>query len=945
MGPKKRNIAPRSRPSQPPSSSVEAAADATSATAGNVNGGASNLDLSAEADIKNPAKPEGTNGESSNNAADSALIRLECERALTALRRGNHTKALRLMKDLCSKHENSPNSALIHRVQGTVCMKVASIIDDSNTKQRHLKNAIESAKRAVSLSPSSIEFAHFYANLLYEAANDAKEYEEVVQECERALTIENPVDPAKESLQDEKEQKISTPHDRVSNVQNELRALIQKSNIASISSWMKNLGNGEEKFRLIPIRRAPEDPMELRLVQAKRPNEIKKATKTPEERRKEIEVRVAAARLLQQKSDSPSLGNDGDNSSNISKESGPGSGQRVGERRKSGSGRKIGSSDEKRVRVKSYWNSIGMDEKQLLLISKIVDIREHFSSSKDGSLSEVLDEALSYGEANRVWRFWNCCRCSEKLADAGSFIQHVVQEHMESLSPKMQSVLPENVENEWAEMLLNCSWKPLDLNASIKMLEKQPTSCLLDESRPRHNADDLKECFVDTYSNEYDSDSPPENKQPGKICNGTVQDSREFEDGEWMDCDGDQTSKESSLHENWPLSDDPERAKLLERIHAIFQALIEHKCLASGHLNKVIHFAVEELQGIACGSQLNSNMGRTPLCICFLGAPELEKILNFLQEISHSCGLNRYSGKSNMEDDSNGVRRDVDNMEKVIFSIDASYLILDEHSLPCKVPLLSCDKAGNNNSSASIASHISYEYDAILDFEALLSWIYTGASIGEQLASWKSARAEKAQEGVEILQLLEKESYHLQGLCERKCEHLSYEEALQTVEDLCLEEGKKREDVIVRRSYEYFLKERRDWLIENDSEISIISKRFELDAITNVLKDAESLKINQFGFEETYNGIASYSCDLESGENDGLRTKDNLNQVDSCIEAAIQRQKEHVSTEVWALTFAFLFLFYCIFSLQIYLTFINGSDQQARCKNNENSFRDATIGS
>jgi hypothetical protein len=34
-------------------------------------------------------------------------------------------------------------------------------------------------------------------------------------------------------------------------------------------------------------------------VQTRRPNEIKKATKTQEEKRKEIEVRVAAARLLQ----------------------------------------------------------------------------------------------------------------------------------------------------------------------------------------------------------------------------------------------------------------------------------------------------------------------------------------------------------------------------------------------------------------------------------------------------------------------------------------------------------------------------------------------------------------------------------------------------------------------------------------------------------------------
>ena len=65
-------------------------------------------------------------------------------------------------------------------------------------------------------------------------------------------------------------------------------------------------------------------------MQTWRPNEIKKATKTPEERR-EIEVRVTAARLLQQKSESSQSQND-DNSA-LASSSDPA--QRDGERRKS----------------------------------------------------------------------------------------------------------------------------------------------------------------------------------------------------------------------------------------------------------------------------------------------------------------------------------------------------------------------------------------------------------------------------------------------------------------------------------------------------------------------------------------------------------------------------------------------------------------------------------
>ncbi|KAK6135198.1 hypothetical protein DH2020_031043 [Rehmannia glutinosa] len=201
-------------------------------------GGASNPDH---------AKPDAADLEINSNGnpyLSYASVKTECKRALNALRRGNHTKALKLMKDLCLENENYPQLAFIHCVQGSVLVKMALIIDDPNAKHRHLKNAIESARRAVSLSPNSIEFAHFYANLLFVVAYEGKEYKEVVRECERALMIEKPVDPAEESLLEENQHNIfSTAEARVAHLQSELRSLIQKANIASISIWMKNFGN------------------------------------------------------------------------------------------------------------------------------------------------------------------------------------------------------------------------------------------------------------------------------------------------------------------------------------------------------------------------------------------------------------------------------------------------------------------------------------------------------------------------------------------------------------------------------------------------------------------------------------------------------------------------------------------------------------------------------
>ncbi|XP_028784083.1 uncharacterized protein LOC114740118 isoform X2 [Neltuma alba] len=881
MGHKKRNPAPRSKQSVAASPVTQSAI-----------GGAANGPTSAESELcmsSNDTIQSATKIELSPQPEPSvySTIKLECERALNALRRGNHTKALRLMKESCSRHDGSAYSALIHRVQGTVCVKVASIIDDPSAKQRHLKNAIESARRAVELSPSSVEFAHFYANLLYEAANDSTEYEQVVKECERALGIPNPIDPAKESLQDESQQKISTPDARIAHVQNELRQLIQKSNIASLSTWMKNLGNGEEKFRLIPIRRATEDPMEARLVQTRRPNEIKKVTKTPDERRKEIEVRVAAARLLQQKSESPQSQNQGERDGRTV-DSSSGSGQRISERRKHGHVRKAGSTSERRDWVRLYWNLMSIDLKREFLRIRVCDLKSHFGSSKDALLNDIVAEALSYAEANKTWRFWLCCRCGEKFSDSESHMQHVVQEHMGNLLPKMQRLLPQNVDNEWIELISKCSWKPLDACAAVKMLESQakcddfsfPEDSYVDHIEEHHDCFKDSNYFLPKRGHDLGS-CTPDRSNCYKSEETGIADGVEVE-----------RSVAYSHSDGWPLSDDSERAKLLEKIHAVLDMLIRHKYLAASHLGKVIQFTMDEIQGLAAGSQLlNHGLDQSPTCICFLGAPQLKKILKFLQELSHACGLGRYVDKSiSPMDDLHNSNQIPEIKEKIVLNGDASCLLLDECLVPAEITPSATKSAALDDvttpTSNDVASHT----------DPFLSWIFSGSSCGDQLTLWMRTKEDKRCQGMELVQTLEKEFYHLQSLSEKKCERMNYEEALQVVEDLCLEEGKKRENFtkFVQQSYGSVLRKRREELIESENDVMYVGNRFELDAITNVLQEAEAMNVNQFGYEENYTGV----CDVESGEDDEWRMKDYLHQMDSYIEIAIQKLKENLSVEL-----------------------------------------------
>lgn len=899
MGHRKRNFA--ARPKQLPAISLPATISGGSARG---DAPSSSLEVEPNSNPNYQSKIELSPLIEFDGSSVYSTIKLECERALTALRRGNHTKALRLMKESVQRHENS---ALIHRVQGTVCVKVASIIDDSNAKQRHLRNAIVSARKAVELSPNSIEFANFFANLLYEVAIEPKEYEDVIKECERALSIENPVDPAKESLQEENQQKISSAEARIMHVQNELRQLVQKSNIASLSTWMKTFGNGEEKFRLIPIRRVTEDPMEVRSVQARRPNEIKKATKTPEERRKEIEVRVAAARLLQQNSEVPSLQNVEERADKGLGSSSSASIYRGGDRRKYGNARKNRFSSERKDFVQTYWNSIRADMKKELFRIKISDLKAYFVLAKDGLANEVLSEALLFAETNKTWKFWICYQCGDKFADSESHMHHVVQDHMGNLLPKMQSVLPQNVDNKWLDMLLNCSWKPLDVSAAVKMLSNKTKYKNSDYVEEFSSGNDMSGC-EDSFKDVWD-DSPKENLLGSCNKNETESTNHEKIVGfECLECDEDNRPMPySSLADRWPISNDPERTKLLERIHSVFEVLIRHKYLAASHLNRVIQFTMDELQGIASGSQLlNHAVEQTPMCICFLGAFQLRKILKFLQDLSKDCGLGRYAENGGlMRGDVNNHSPGLDIKERIVLNGDASLLLLHESFMSNKCTAVSSHYAATDAPAAETSAISSSANWVISDSGALLSWIFVGPTSGEQLASWLRAKEDKRREGREMLQMLEKEFHHLQSLCEQKCEYLSYEEALQAVEDLCFEEGKKRENdtEFVHQSVEHLLRKRREELLESKNDEMFLTRRIELDVISNVLKEAEDLNISQFGYEETYAGVASQLCDLESGEDNDWKTKDCLHQVDSCIEVAIQRQREQLYLEVSGLVF------------------------------------------
>ncbi|XP_057857330.2 uncharacterized protein LOC131066556 isoform X1 [Cryptomeria japonica] len=848
------------------------------------------------------------NGVGAGANGDVSSVKADYEKALLAFRRGNHNKALRLMKESCARHDNSPLSL---RLQGNICMKIAALIEDPSLKQRHMRTAIESAKKAVLLSPQSIEFAHYYAQLLYEASSDSKDYEEVVKECERALSIENPVDPAKDSLQDESQQKQGTPQARISQVQQELRTLVQKSNIASISSWVKNLGNGsgEEKFRIIPMRRV-DDPMEVRMLQNKRPHEIKKNIKTPEERRKEIEVRVAAARLLQQRNET-SIESSDQRSNQLA------TGNQRAERRKTPNSRKLShavSIEEKMEQVKPFWYSMENQKRQEMLEISVEDLKSHWMSSKDNTITELLSEALSFAHANKTWRFWLCRKCNDKFVDNEVFMQHVVREHVESLSHKFQAVLPQEIDSNWADQLMNGDCRPIDGPAAMKLLVRSLCGVKVKEhmAGQLHSVGGGSDCsgnVSDTGSSSQETclennvDCISKTSNPTEVegeddlkLRGASQ-SEQLNNVEFvreerhsnMDAEDHKGGINlQSLAELWPLVDDIEREKLLERIYSLFRALITHKCLAASHLSKVIQYAVDELQILIPEASMHYEIKQSPVYIRFLQAHQLRNVVKYLRDLAHSCGLERYSDKISTQNISEDCQ-EADVQERLILNDDFTSLVLDERLLT------HISNGGNLEKSSSIVISqltgfsIDEWQDKIPLVDLQLAWIFGSCSYELQPLGWMQLKEEKSRQGMEVLRTLDNEFKLLQNLCERKFENLSYEEALNAVENLCLEEHRKREETgkVASQSYDAILEKRKSELSEGQNDSLLSQYTIERDAIKNILQEAKGPP--RFGYDLS---------ELDVGEDDKWRKQESLPLSDSCIQVAIQRQKDHYSTEV-----------------------------------------------
>ncbi|CBI35030.3 unnamed protein product, partial [Vitis vinifera] len=802
----------------------------------------------------------GSPNKEAKKAAEMEAIKLDCDRAFDAFRRGNHHKALKLMKKFCSSY---PNSGFVHTLQGTMYYQLALTIADSSTKLQYLKTAADSASRATLLSPEKMDSAHFFAHLLYLTSEKNDGYQEVVRECERALSI--PVEKAS-LLVGRNQLEGSILMAQISELQEGLRSLIGMSN--------ETMNNGvhldlEAKFMLVPFSDLLKESKLLSLKYSEDGMELKDL----EEREKEIEAKIQKTKLLENLRVLPEWQTEEASLQNYLKDGVPESSSRSSYKQEKikrvSNLKKMKESARMMPYVVMYWDSISFDQKRRLLNVRIGDLIEYFGSNEYVEEALIFCEAMSFAKDNKSWKFLGCCFCSQRFKELIPYLKHLEVQHLRNvkvLAPEMMSMLPLELNSYWVDMLLKDRWKPVDTSAALKMIESGPKgelSCTVGGDRESHGG----EVGGDQNIKEVDGEKGLPDAFP--------------------------------FDHNWPLSYDSERAGILSKIHIMFKLFFRHNYLSERLLKVLIKYSLEKLQTLVPELEpLIQGLDQTPLCLCFLQVPQLRYVYSYLEDLVRLCRLDFRSEKDGSVAET--PRGGFDIKHRIGLSSESVSLLLDKHSNRGAVDFFTYHDNISADASSVAFTVDNLEDDALPGSDSLAAWIFGGPSNEQQLTSWARALQEKKHQAIDILSILEKEFPEYKSLCDSKCIHLRQEEAFQAVENILAEEFTKRRENLefVPQGYEVLLKKRQEELARTSNDV-FGSDAAEFTFISKVLKEVEALSLRVAGG-------TSHLSDQESDQEDESKTFEDLLEQDSLLEMAVQDQKEEVSLKVGVPTFLIL---------------------------------------
>jgi hypothetical protein len=431
-------------------------------------------------------------------------------------------------------------------------------------------------------------------------------------------------------------------------------------------------------------------------------------------------------------------------------------------------------------RVMAFWNDkMSVKKKRKLLRIGIEDLKVYLDKNKFRMAKEVLTEAIDYAKTEKIWRFWACSYCGERVFV--SDIDMHLMGHSGTLPTSESSallLLPDEAP-EWAvDMVENGVWKPVELISATDIMERRSATA------------------------------------------------------------------------DWPYVEDSERAEMIKGIRAILQLFTGNKCLALSNLNALQNFVIELLRkyhNIPKSVSTDLWLHHTLQLICSLEAPELNLVLQFLEDLANVCAL-RCLGNIASEEDVRGNKWFWGHVrERVFFSSDFSALLFDNRLLREETVELDIGNAVLTSGAE----------DCVADCEsdAIVSWLWTeGPTIGEQIKTWTSLREASPSQGMEFYKVVEDESCRLHRMCERKGMYLRYEKPLENVESLCVDENRKREQI--SQGYASLLFKRWKELESVSGDDDESEGAAELDIIWSIMKESETDSEIQMAIQRQINRLA-----------------------------------------------------------------------------------------
>ncbi|XP_040990988.1 myosin-2 heavy chain-like [Juglans microcarpa x Juglans regia] len=473
---------------------------------------------------------------------------------------------------------------------------------------------------------------------------------------------------------------------------------------------------------------------------------------------------------------------------------------RLTEKRKNQNLKKLMSNVGKTGRVRTYWNNMDIEERKELFTIRIEDLIAYLDKNKLAMVKETLVEAIDFAKVKRKWKFWECCCCEGRFSVGEWNLDHIGDMHIAPQSGNIQSAAPEFLAPDLAHNLLQADvWKPVDSISEAKIMEDLPSTA--------------------------------DNGSEG------------FNVSQWHYCD------------------DRKRADIIEKIRSCLQMFMQINCLASSHLTMLLTMTMDMLQNRIPRSILEDHgLHQTLRSICLLEVPELERVLDCLEDLACACSLRFLCERFSIEE-SIGYQGPCFK-ERIVFSSDFSCLHLDERSLLR-------GQIDAPDDGIAVASTIAEdcgndEAELSADSDPIVYELCVGVpKIGEQWKEWTSMRESTRNLGKGLVKILQMESTREQLMLARKLRILRYEDTLLSVERICVEENKKRELIpdYDPQSFESLLSKRKEEL-EMEGDAAIDSTSNEIDIILSILEEA---------------------------------------QANTDINKAIQKQREHISREVYKL--------------------------------------------